>query len=102
MAGVGVDFNHIWPDANGDFGQWFGTPTPAPAPKWQPDDEAWWCHVFDTQLATMSAERKARLVTAMDSRADAIWALAHEGGKVDWAFRNRGIRFHALWTRLHP
>lgn len=103
VGGVGCDFNHLFP-VNGFCLQW---DHPAPLPKkWQPDDEAYWCHCWDTQK--MSPARHARFVKVMTIRADGIWRLAHEDmqkrhlQRVDWNFRNRGKRFHALWTRLHP
>jgi hypothetical protein len=89
-----------------------GSPKPPPAPqKWQPDDELYWCSTWDKQGRTMTPERKARFVAAMDARADLIWKRAHDGSHtatghsskwVDWGYLNRGRRFQALWHRLHP
>lgn len=73
--------------------------TPPPAPAWQPVDERKWCAEWDTPLAP-KARPKLRFV--MHARASLIWTLAHKAGPVNWGFRNRGVRFQALWTRLHP
>ena len=76
---------------------------PAPTPPvvvWQPKDEAYWCKCWDTQK--MSAARRLRFRTVMAARCARIWLLAHLKRPVDWKFRNRGSRFHALWSRLNP
>lgn len=98
-ARVGVDGY----DASVTLDDFFAaTPPPPPPPlpvSWQPAIEAKWCAEWDTKLAP-SARPKLRFL--MHARAAAIWTLAHSSRPVDWTVRNRGRRFQALWSRLHP